>query len=364
MLELKRPINARNKAMLNERCKAQCVIGLLLASVVVGCAPLKLPKTLALPGKGDKPQSPQRITALWTDTVLVEAGIVGFGGRVMFYGRDQEEPVMVAGELTVFAYDDTENPGSSSAPARKFVFRSEELSKHYSKSTLGHSYSFWLPWGPVGGPKRQISLVTRFKSDAGGVVMSEMTRHFLPGSQDESTPPTTVSKKTLPALRPLEEIRQASHAEPLEELSEPKTGMTTATITLPPGKGSAQADAEIAKLVAAAAEASEPAKIPAVSAGEDPAVSQDLVREIRALREAIATGPATAPSDRFGRRRFPARIPPKLAPTRDPAKSPLRLAESQSDRPQSTQAATSSEFSASSAAGSPASLGSLQATRP
>jgi hypothetical protein len=280
----------------------------------------------------------------------------------MFYGRDDEEPVMVAGELTVFAYDDTQNPGSNAAPARKFVFRSDELSKHYSKSSLGHSYSFWLPWGPVGGPKRQISLVTRFKSDAGGVVMSEMTRHFLPGAQDESAPPTTVSQKTVPALRPLEEIRQASHAEPRPE---PKPGMTTATITLPPNQSGSQADREFSQSdVAIGEDTREPARIPAATAAEDRAGSQDLAREIRALREAIATGPGTAPSDRFGRRRFPARIPPKLAPTRDPAKSPLRLAESQSDRPPSTQAATSSEFSANSAADAQATLGSPQAARP
>lgn len=358
--------------MLNERYGLRLIVGSLLASLVVGCAPLNLPKKLALPMKGDKPQSPQRITALWTDTVLVEAGIVGFGGRIMFYGRDDEEPVVVAGELTVFAYDDTQNPGSNASPARKFVFRSEELSKHYSKSSLGHSYSFWLPWGPVGGPKRQISLVTRFKSDAGGVVMSEMTRHFLPGAQDESAPPTTVSQKTVPALRPLEEIRQASHVAPLEERPEPKLGMTTATITLPPGQSGSQAraDREFSQIdvangaEATGGEATGPARIPAASATKEPAGSQDLVREIRALREAIATGPGTAPSDRFGRRRFPARIPPKLPPTRDPAKSPLRLAESQSDRPQSTQAATSSEFSANSAAGAPMSLGSSQAARP
>ena len=352
--------------MLKQRFGLRLIVGSLLASLVVGCAPLKLPKSLALPMKSDKPQTPQRITALWTDTVLVEAGIVGFGGRVMFYGRDDEEPVVVDGELTVFAYDDTQNPGSSSAPARKFVFRSEELSKHYSKSSLGHSYSFWLPWGPVGGPKRQISLVARFKSDAGGVVMSEMTQHFLPGAQDESPPPT-VSQKTVPALRPLEEIRQASFAEPLEEQPAPKPGMTTATITLPPSQSGskAQSDREYSQAnVATGSELIEPAKIPAASAAEDQAGSQDLAREIRALREAIATGPGTAPSDRFGRRRFPARIPPKLPPTRDPGKSPLRLAESQSDRPQSTQAATSSEFSANFPAGAPASLGSLQAARP
>ena len=167
--------------MLRRQSNLGWIIGGPVAGLVVGCAPLKLPHKLALPLKGDKPQPPQRITALWTDTVLVEAGVVGFGGRVMFYGRNDEDPIMVAGEMTVFAYDDTENPGSIATPARKFVFRSEELAKHYSKSTLGHSYSFWVPWGPVGGPKRQISLVTRFKSDAGGVVMSEMTKHFLPG---------------------------------------------------------------------------------------------------------------------------------------------------------------------------------------
>lgn len=156
-----------------------CIIGLLLTSLAVGCASWKVPKSLKMPGQAEKPQTPQRVTALWTDTVLVEAGVVGFGGRVMFHGRDNEDPIMVEGELTVYAYDETQDQQANSVPARKYVFRAEDMSKHYSKSTLGHSYSFWLPWAPVGGPQRQISLIARFKSTAGGVVMSEMSKHFF-----------------------------------------------------------------------------------------------------------------------------------------------------------------------------------------
>ena len=191
-------------------------VGSLLVGLIIGCAPLSLPKKLTLPGQADKPQSPLKMTALWTDTVLVEAGVAGFGGRVMFYGKSEEKPVMVEGELTVYAYDDTDDGHDNSVPARKYVFRAEELSKHYSTSSLGHSYSFWLPWGNVGGQQRQISLVARFKSKAGGVVMSEMTRHFLPGA-----PGPALSKKQglspsgpLPA-RQAYGVQQATHQEPM-----------------------------------------------------------------------------------------------------------------------------------------------------
>ncbi len=148
--------------MLKSHAAIWLCIAALFAGFAGGCAQFKVPKKLTLPGD-DKPQAPFRMTALWTDTVLVEAGVVGFGGRIMFYGSNDEEPILVEGELTVFAYDDSLDIRADSVPARKFVFRAEELKKHYSKSTLGHSYSFWIPWDKVGGQQRQISLIARFK---------------------------------------------------------------------------------------------------------------------------------------------------------------------------------------------------------
>jgi hypothetical protein len=326
----------------------RCGISLFLLGLVVGCAPWSLPKSITLPGQAEKPQSPLKMTALWTDTVLVEAGVSGFGGRVMFYGKSEDKPIMVEGELTVYAYDDSDGGPDNSVPARKYVFRAEELSNHYSKSSLGHSYSFWLPWGSVGGQQRQISLIARFKSKAGGVVMSEMTHHFLPGAQN----PSVSQKQGLPRagqspVRKAYGVQQAAHQEPAEEQPEGNSAMTTTTIALPPQMGNHWARPSSDTQAAFDAPAAQTdLKIPADSAGQQAqtADSLALAREIRALRESLESkSPEAAPADRFGRRRYRARIEPKLLPTRDPARTQLRPAEPQSGPPATPSVVPSNE---------------------
>jgi len=355
--------------MLNLFFKARWGISALLLGFVTGCAPLKLPKTISLPGQGEKPQVPLKMTALWTDTVLVEAGIAGFGGRVMFYCKDEDTPVMVDGELTVYAYDDSDPGEVNSVPARKFVFRTEELSKHYSKSSLGHSYSFWLPWGSVGGPARQISLVARFRSKAGGVIMSEMTRHYLPGTDDSAVVrPPVISTSERPGPRFTSDVRQATHDESIEPpAATPPPGMTTTTITLPPRLGRAAAiDAtagqnhglDVSTSVSGGAvpkngvAAQRAVRTPA----EDEPGSADsraLIREIRALRESLQSRSEASPSDRFARRTPRARIAPMLPPNRGPAPKQPLLAGPQSALPQTPRTGQSNESPVISASAAP-----------
>ena len=337
-------------------------IGLaLLTGLVGGCATIDLPDKLDLGGPSEKVERPVRMTALWTDTVLVEAGVVGFGGRIMFYGRGDEDPIQVEGELTVFAYDDTEKVGENAVPARKYVFRAEELSGHYSKSKLGHSYSFWIPWGRVGGPRRQVSLIARFKSAQGGVVMSEMTRHLLPGAAPTGLPPAQTQPLAEVASQPAPQVTQATHTYPLAQAGfaadsgtggKQTTGMQTTTITMSEAMGAAarsQAHKEQAvpvpgsprvgsgPMVAASLAAAPPQAFGTSSL--EPSEIRALVRE--AVQETLAANQEEQPVDRFGRRKYRARIAPKLPPTRDPAPTQLRPLAQQFSPPATPQTASS-----------------------
>ncbi len=322
----------------------------VLTGLVSGCATLDLPDKLDLGGSSEKAERPVRMTALWTDTVLVEAGVVGFGGRIMFYGRGDEDPIQVDGELIVFAYDDTENVGENAVPARKYVFRAEELAGHYSKSKLGHSYSFWIPWDRVGGPRRQVSLIARFKSAKGGVVMSEMTRHLLPGAPPAGLPveQTQPASQSVP-LPHVPQVTQATHSFPVAQqgtlLTVPPaaggtSGMQTTTITMSEAmgavarnqaplqqaadgvtaQGSLQAGSGSTVAAPSGAALPEPTRASSMEASEIRA----LVRE--AVQETLAANQEEQSVDRFGRRKYRARIAPKLPPTRDPAPTPQRPA--------------------------------------
>lgn len=380
-------------------------ICMLMACLAPGCAQWKLPKSLPLAGNDeDKPQVAQRVTALWSDTVLVEAGVTGFGGRLMFYGKG-EDPVKVEGELTVFAYDDTHDAQNQSLPARKYVFRAEDLEKHYSASTLGHSYSFWIPWASVGGPARQISLIARFKSaKGGGVVMSEMTRHYLPGTQNPaSNSPAPISNAWNSSSGP---VRRAAH-QTVAETSPPEKPqrLETTTITLPSHMGpKATSDAAVedmmqrlataraqqagtvapgalapqAALVAQAAVATRQDLAPTANVALQPTISSPasaspqaaiaqqaanpaaktldeaadaatvraLTRQVQALRELVESD--RSPVDRSGPGRHRARIEPKLPPTRDPVRMPRPLG-AQPSAPTSTPPTAPSTGSAASA---------------
>jgi len=154
--------------------------------VLPGCAQWNLGEPLAIFESEPKPQSPDNVLAVWTDTTLNQPGkptVRGFGGRVMFFVQGQEDKaVPVEGNVSVYAFDDDRLDQQQPAPEKKFLFPAENLTAHQSDSSLGPSYSFWLPWDNAGGPPRRISLLTRFEDKSGRIVLSKTARVMLPGT--------------------------------------------------------------------------------------------------------------------------------------------------------------------------------------
>lgn len=193
--------------------------------------------------------TPVRIVSSWVDTVKHTQGEMperGFGGRLLFYDEESNDPIKVEGELVVYAFDESNRDPIDNRPTRRFVFPSEQLSLHMSKSPIGPSYSFFLPWDQVGGPQAEISLICRFKPAKGAIVVSEQTRHLLPGvisaSASEPAPNTALQRAQDKIEQPMYkqlvyesgggasgQVQQAAH----QEQSSTKRRMTTTSITLP-----------------------------------------------------------------------------------------------------------------------------------
>ncbi len=145
--------------------------------------------------KEKKLEQPDRIMAVWTDSILHQTGLPGvrgFGGRVYFYGKDNTTPIEVDGVLAVYVFDAEDLSVSSQKPLRKFVFTAEQFKKHMSKTSIGPSYSVWLPWGEIGGPPMRLSLISRFEGADGGTTLSDPTIKLLPGIPVNEQPPETV----------------------------------------------------------------------------------------------------------------------------------------------------------------------------
>lgn len=180
------------------RSPARLRICLAAALALAGATPCA---AQVVPWFNNKPQVPDKVTVFWTDTVLNQTGqrgVRGFGARIMFFNAKQDKPIRVDGALTVFAYDDTDGDLNKTVPDRKFIFTPEQVEKHYSKSKLGHSYSFWVPWDAVGGEQRIITLVCRFEPKDGGLIVSEALKQVLPGSAPlvKSERPRTYTQQT------------------------------------------------------------------------------------------------------------------------------------------------------------------------
>jgi hypothetical protein len=148
----------------------------------------------------DAPVAPRRIVGTWTDAVLHQGTGKpqrGFGGRLIFYSDDTEKPVLVEGQVVVYAFDETNREATDNKPTRRYVFPADQVARRMSKSELGPSYSFWLPWDEVGGSQTEISLVARFEPTEGPIVVGEQTKHLLPG---EAAPKTGIVNHSPPKL--------------------------------------------------------------------------------------------------------------------------------------------------------------------
>jgi hypothetical protein len=171
------------------------LLGLIALATATGCAGKAskskwsyanwdVKKAVGMKPEKPEPELPERMVATWTDTTLSTAGQSakrGFGGKLMFFKRDSEDPVRVEGNLVVYAFDETDRPDHETHPTRRYIFPMDEFIRHESESTLGPTYSFWLPWDEVGGQQRHISLIAKFEPKDGAVVIGEQTRHLLPG---------------------------------------------------------------------------------------------------------------------------------------------------------------------------------------
>ncbi len=189
-----------------------CLTGLLAA--LNGCTALRGPLgTRWLADAGLSDETPTRIVAIWTVAVAHSPGgppMRGFGGRLMFYGNQLDEPLRVQGTLIVYAYEES-NPADAQQTAadRKYVFTPEQLAQCYSKSSLGHSYSVWIPWDKVGGPAQEVSLLVTLVPEKGPPVASRLAHLVLEGKSRQSPqaqrpgpPPVMPSVETFSRRRP------------------------------------------------------------------------------------------------------------------------------------------------------------------
>lgn len=210
----------------------------LTVSLGGGCASLgKMPR---MPWQEKEPEYkiPTKMVVTWKDAVRLNPNdppTRGFGGRIHFYD-ESNKPVQVKGTLTVYGYDDSLNGEiDTEKPDRKYVFAADKLDGHYSLSKLGHSYSFWIPWDRAGGEQKEITLAPFFRGEMGQVLMSEQSKHLLPGvrrKSDGSPPEMSPSDRLAQEIAHVNYQRDAE-MRAVEDAQQPQSSMRTTTIQVP-----------------------------------------------------------------------------------------------------------------------------------
>lgn len=139
------------------------------------------------------PTAVTKMAVLWKENMIQVPGkpnVRGFTGRVYFYDSN-DEPAAVDGELTVYAYDDSDD-FDGDVPDREYIFPPEDLAKFYSPSELGDSYSLWIPWGPKEGWRKSVTLIPIFRSADNKIIEGPPSRVTLSGK----VPPEAAINKT------------------------------------------------------------------------------------------------------------------------------------------------------------------------
>lgn len=162
----------------------------ILVPALVGCGSTDwatAPDLSALKPAGP----PARAVAVWEPAVKHNGEQTperGFGGRVYFYDQDARKPVKVKGNVVVYAFDEENRESGDNSPTRSFFFAKDDVKKLYSKSKLGHSYNFWIPWDTDGpdGKVKKISLIVRYLPDVGSSVVSSQAAVYLPGKTGQT----------------------------------------------------------------------------------------------------------------------------------------------------------------------------------
>lgn len=117
----------------------------------------------------------------------------GVGGRVHFLDK-HGKAIRVHGSLTVYGFDEHNGQATSPRPDKRFHFKDEELQAVYGQSTIGHSYSVWLPWDAQ-GYQRHIAVLPIFRAEDGRLLKGDHAQAVLHGPENPNPISTSERKK-------------------------------------------------------------------------------------------------------------------------------------------------------------------------
>lgn len=104
----------------------------------------------------------------------------GFAGQIVFLSAGNAAPVAVDGSIRIYVFDDQGSLDERSVP-RQWDFDSGAWNMHLTNSSLGATYSVFIPYTRPGSQQASCTLRLRLTPDEGPVIFSETASVILPG---------------------------------------------------------------------------------------------------------------------------------------------------------------------------------------
>jgi hypothetical protein len=162
------------------------ITGIFMVSGLVGCATFHSPFGKSIP-KATAADPAIEILCLWQQGDGQDPDgkpCKGFTGQVLFLSRKSSAPVQVEGQVRIYLFDDlgaTEE--EKIKPMHQYDFDSGSWNILLGKTSLGPTYTVFVPYTRRGVTEANCSLRIRLKPKHGPVIFSEFTNMPLSGSK-------------------------------------------------------------------------------------------------------------------------------------------------------------------------------------
>lgn len=161
------------------------VCALVMASLTVGCTTFHFPFDKRIP-KASASDPAVQIVCLWqqADGRAPEGfPCQGFSGQILFLSSKHGTPVQVEGDVRIYLFDDHGTEEEQTLPLRQFDFDAGSWTVHLTQTSLGPSYSVFVPYVRRGVKDANCALRVRLKPKKGPVVFSDLSNMPLNGNR-------------------------------------------------------------------------------------------------------------------------------------------------------------------------------------
>ena len=217
----------------------------MLLCSFVGCATFHIPFEKKIP-KATAADPVVQVLCLWQQAEGRDPEgypCKGFSGQILFLSNKAATPVQCEGDVRIYLFDDQGDAETQAKPLRQFDFDSGSWGIHLTETSLGPTYSVFVPYVRRGVKDANCALRVRLKPKNGPVVFSDLSNMPLNGNKKpvmgENAKPLSIEETDRMAaddmagkLRRTTTISMGSNPKTTESLAGPKKDVNVNQVQL------------------------------------------------------------------------------------------------------------------------------------